>query len=521
MKALLITGTLAQETVRQYAKQSKIETEVLALKTQVAALLSTEATVTALQKHNLQGFDIILTPGLVLWDTKIIADAVKIPAFKGPRYAADLPTVLDSLGKVVLSTVVPACDLLREKLRQKALLELEVIEQNRNVLLKNPCNLQIKKLPVGKDFPMRVLAEIVDAPLMTDKEIQSCAKNFVLSGANIIDVGMLAGKSMPSDAKRAVKAVKAAVDVPVSIDTLNPAEIKAAVEAGADLILSADAGNLKKIAPFAKNVPVVVIPTNQRKGIFPPQPKARVRMLERLIKQAKKLGFERVIGDLILDPSNVADSFTAFRLFTERNPDMPLLIGAANVTELLDADSVGVNALLARLSSEANVGILLVTEKSAKTKGTIMEAATASKMMFLAKKRSCVPKDLGLNLLILKDNTSNEAPYDKRIEDKAKITLAKPQTTQTDPKGIFRVAVDREEKNIVALHYESLSAIEPLNVIKGKTAESVYGEVLALGLVSQMTHAAYLGKELAKAQICLETGKQYVQDAEVFKKILG
>ena len=50
-------------------------------------------------------------------------------------------------------------------------------------------------------------------------------------------------------------AVKAAVDVPVSIDTLNPVEIEAAVAAGADLILSADAGNLEAMRRLQKTCP--------------------------------------------------------------------------------------------------------------------------------------------------------------------------------------------------------------------------------------------------------------------------
>ena len=112
----------------------------------------------------------------MLGDTKTITDAIKIPAFKGPRYAADLPVVLDCLGEVELSTIVPACDLLREKLQEKALAELEKVEQNRDELLKKPGNLVIGDLAVGKEFPMRVLAEIVDAPLLETAEIQRLAK---------------------------------------------------------------------------------------------------------------------------------------------------------------------------------------------------------------------------------------------------------------------------------------------------------------------------------------------------------
>jgi dihydropteroate synthase-like protein len=248
-----------------------------------------------------------------------------------------------------------------------------------------------------------------------------------------------------------------------------------------------------------------------------------VSMLERLIKKAQKLGYTKIVGDLILEPSNIADSFTAFRKFSDRNPNVPLLIGVSNVTELFDADSAGINALLARLSSEVGVDILLVTEKSLKTKGTISEASTAAKMMFLAKKRNCVPRDLGLDLLILKDKNPREIPYDALGEDKSTVKVAKQETAPLtlDPKGIFKIVVDRQENLIVALHFESIQTQKPLNIVKGRTAECVLGEILALGLVSRIDHAAYLGGELAKAEVALACGKEYLQDECLFKKLLG
>ncbi len=225
-KVLLITGALAEDTVKRYAKESNVKTETVALKIPVAALLTPETIAKAIENMNLRGFDLILVPGLVRGDTTIITKAFGVQTFKGPRYAADLPTVLDSLGEVKLSTVVPACDLMREKLQKKALEEIEKIEQNREALLKKPGSMLIGNLAVGKEFPMRILAEIVDAPLLAKETIQRLAKNFVNAGAHIIDVGMVAGESRPSDAKRIVKLVKQVVDVPVSIDTLDPAEIK-------------------------------------------------------------------------------------------------------------------------------------------------------------------------------------------------------------------------------------------------------------------------------------------------------
>jgi len=519
MKVLLVTGTLAEETVKRYAKESAVETETVALKMAVAALLTPKVIADALENIKLSGFNTILVPGLVRGDTTVISQAVGIPAFKGPRYAADLPTVLDSLCDVELSTTVPACDLLQEKLRQKALEEIEKVEANRDELLKNPGNILIGDVAVGKDFPMRVLAEIVDAALMDKETIQRTAKRFVEVGADIIDVGMVSGESQPALARRIVEWVKKVVDVPVSIDTLDPAEIKAAVEAGAELVLSGDAGNIEEIAPYVRDVAVVVIPTNQRQGYFPKKAPQRVEFLEEIITKAKQLGVKRCLADLILEPSDILESFIAFKEFTQRNPSVPLFVGVSNVTELFDADSIGLNAILARLSSEVGGSILLATEKSTKAKGTVAEEVAAAKMMFLAKRRGSVPKDLGIDLLVLKDKRSHEEPYDKKLEEKTKVIVAQESLEPAilDPAGMFKIYVDREDKLLVAVQYASKELDKPFNVIKGQTAESVYSKIVELGLISRIDHAAYLGSELEKAEIALRTGKEYIQDAFLFK----
>ena len=141
-----------------------------------------------------------MVPGLVRGDTTAISKVTGVATFKGPRYAADLPTVLDSLCEVQLSTTIPADDLLREKLQQQALQEIEKTEKNREELLKKPGSMLIGNVAVGKDFPMRVLAEIVDAALMDKETIQRTAKRFVEAGADLIDVGMVAGESQPEKA---------------------------------------------------------------------------------------------------------------------------------------------------------------------------------------------------------------------------------------------------------------------------------------------------------------------------------
>ena len=195
-------------------------------------------------------------------------------------------------------------------------------------------------------------------------------------------------------------------------------------------------------------------------------------------------------------------------------------MGISNVTELIDADSVGVNALLARLSQEIDASILLATEKSDKAKGTVREEVVAAKMMFLAKKRGSVPKDLGMDLLTLKDKRSHEELYSKELETAAKVIHVpdRLESTILDSAGMFKIYIDRNENVLIAIHYVSPDMTVSDRIFKGKTAESIYAKIAQTGLVSTLDHAAYLGGELAKAEVALRTGKEYIQDKELFKK---
>lgn len=521
MKVLLITGLLAKDMVEQYARRSGVESTVLALNVSVAAFLTPKRIAEDVGSLNLKSFDVILVPGLVRGNVKVVEDATGIPTFKGPKYAADLPIILNFLGKVKLSKEVPACEILKGETQRRALEELADVERRRNSLLKNPGNITVGGLALGKDFPMRIMAEIVDAPLLSDKEITAIARRYVREGADIIDVGMIAGESRPTDARRAVIAVKKAANVPVSIDTLDPNEAEAAVSAGCDMILSADAGNMRDMASLASKVAFVVVPSNQKEGYFPKETEKRVELLERNIKEAKRFGMEKIIGDLILSPvcnPGITESLVAFHMFAKRNPEVPLLMGVGNAVELIDADSVGVNALLAGIASEIGVSILLTTEKSDKAKGSIKELAAASRMMYIAKRRSSIPKDLGLDLLILKDKRRVEEPYNSVWEKEAPVIAAKDDVKPPafDPKGCFKIIVDRQSERIAALYYSTFSRDKPSLIIKGEKADEIYSKIIEMGLITKLDHAAYLGSELAKAEIALKIGKNYIQDNSLF-----
>ncbi|MCP8321544.1 MAG: dihydropteroate synthase-like protein, partial [archaeon] len=223
MKVLLVTGQLAKNLVKKYASESNVEFKIEDLPMSVASLLTPRYILRELKAREVKGFDMIIIPGLISGDASII-DEIGIPTFKGPRYAADIPLVLDMIEKVNLSKNLPADDLLKEELRRRAIEEIKAVDRRKEELLKNPWNMLIKNLAIGRDFPSRIMAEIVDAPILTDEEIMKKAKYYSSSGADIIDVGMMAGESRPNDAKRAVKAIRSAVDSLISVDTLDPKE---------------------------------------------------------------------------------------------------------------------------------------------------------------------------------------------------------------------------------------------------------------------------------------------------------
>lgn len=79
-----------------------------------------------------------------------------------------------------------------------------------------------------------------------------------------------------------------------------------------------------------------------------------------------------------------------------------------------------------------------------------------------------------------------------------------------DPRGFFVVETDAAQRRITVLHY--LPDNTPGHTISGRSAEAVLLGLLDAGLVSQLTHAGYLGAELTKAETALRLGIGYRQD---------
>jgi tetrahydromethanopterin S-methyltransferase subunit A len=79
-----------------------------------------------------------------------------------------------------------------------------------------------------------------------------------------------------------------------------------------------------------------------------------------------------------------------------------------------------------------------------------------------------------------------------------------------DPEGFFVILVDREAGAIVCEHYAKDGVHD--ETIQGLHAADVANTAVRRGLLSRLDHAAYLGRELAKAESALSLNLPYTQD---------
>jgi len=70
------------------------------------------------------------------------------------------------------------------------------------------------------------------------------------------------------------------------------------------------------------------------------------------------------IVDPILDPLHFGftQSIVRYHEVRKNHPDIEMMLGVGNITELTHADTIGMNALLLGICSELNINSILATE---------------------------------------------------------------------------------------------------------------------------------------------------------------
>ncbi|MFZ5448547.1 MAG: thymidylate synthase [Thermodesulfobacteriota bacterium] len=103
---------------------------------------------------------------------------------------------------------------------------------------------------------------------------------------------------------------------------------------------------------------------------------------------------------------------------------------------------------------------------------------------------------------------SHSLGLDPKELDRALMIIGKrPFKVRLDPMGYFRVTLDAGEI-IVEHRFEDVT----LKEYRGKTAVSLQHQIARDVAVSDINHAIYLGRQLAKAEMALKDGREFMQD---------
>lgn len=473
MKILLVTGKIAEEVVRKYSAGCDVHVADV----DVAAFITHRN----LEGLDLSKYDLILVPGLAKGKWREIEKKSGVNVRLGPVHAYDIPKVVELIEKIELSHTIPA-DRLIEMEKEREILEL-IEREERGVF-------DINGVQIGGNSRMKVVAEIVDATEIGRDELLQRIEYYNECGADIIDLGIPLSFSA-DEVRRAIRIARDECDA-LSIDTFSKKAMEIGVRHGIDMIMSISSENLKALDVIDGQAVVVV--------------ERDVEMLKCLVELARAKT-ERVIADPVLEMRGLAESIGRYSAYRRIDPTTPTLFGVGNVTELFDADSIGINALLAYIGMEVRADLLFTTEASVKTGGSVMELRRASYMAKGAEIRESPPKDLGITLLTLKEKFR----YPEADMPEDFITAKRDDRFVRDPMGDFRIWISNGK---IFCHHERA-------VVAGDDAKSILDTVLRLGLVSRLDHAGYLGRELKKAEIALKLGKNYIQDQPLKFGIYG
>jgi len=322
---------------------------------------------------------------------------------------------------------------------------------------------------------IRIFSEITEAPLLSIEAIVARAEAMRRAGAEVIDIGCLPDTPFPH-LEEAVKAVKAA-GLRVSVDSASPDELRRGAAAGTDFLLSLTERTLQ----IAKDFPVT--------PILIPEPHGDLGSLQRCAAAAGEAGLEFII-DPILDPIHFGFAASIGRYIEARRlmPEAEMMMGTGNLTELTEADSSGVTALLLGLCSELSIRNVLVVQVSPHTRRTLAEHDAARRLMFAARADQALPKNYGSGLSQVHDLAPLLATPAEIAEHAASVRDAN-----------FRIETSEDGIHIYNrdMHRVALSAMDLFPHLDG---------------ACDGAHAFYLATELAKAEIAWALGKRYIQD---------
>jgi dihydropteroate synthase-like protein len=429
-RIVLVTGSLAEPRVRRIAEElnsAEIEPVIANVGVKVAALMTTDIVERRLKLP--PGADRVLLPGRFRGDIERLSDHFGTRFERGPDEIADLPEYLG------------------HKRRKVDLSEHDVT----------------------------IFAEIIDAPTLTPAAIVERSRKMRADGADVIDLGCLPDSPFPH-LEESIAALHAD-GAKVSVDSFNAEELSRATRAGADYLLSLSEKTIA-IADEGPAIPVLISAGAADMASLD-------RAIDIMIAKGKPF-----YADPILDPIHFgfAASITRYYDLRMRRSEVPILMGIGNVTELTDADTTGINALLMGLCSELHITAVLAVEASPHCRTAIKEFDRARREYFAARKANALPQGFGMGLMALRDRRGFAS-----TPEEIKALAAEIRDTN------YRIEVAED-------------GIHVYNRDGHHVSDDPFAVFSHLELGTDPAHAFYLGVETARAEIAYRLGKRYSQD---------
>ena len=429
---LFITGKLAEKNLKKILdciEEKDFSYEIRNLNINVAALLTTEMIYRRI--GNVDNFSKIILPGKVRGDIDELAKKLKIKIERGPEELKDLPVMFGG----------------------------------------NPLKYDLSK------YEVHIFAEITDAPNMKIQEIISMANYYRDNGADIIDIGCLPNKSFPH-LSETIQELKRQ-DFYVSIDSHLDKELILGGKSGADYLLSIKSDNFY-ILDEVDSYPILIPKDGDMISLYD--------CIDRCIENKRIF-----IADPILDPINYGftQSITRYSELRKRYPDIHIMMGTGNVTELTHADTTGMTMILMGIISELKINHILTTEVSKHCRTVIKESDLARRIILAASLGNTTPKHINSGLL----TTHDEDPIRYNAQEVEELFEQVKDSS-------YRIMNTDDGVNLFNKK-ELQVAIDPFD----------FFEKIDVG--DDTGHAFYLGVELARAQIAHQLGKTYEQDEEL------
>ena len=425
---LFVTGKLAaaslESTLSRFSPDFKYEIAILPIS--VAALM--DAGFIGKHLKTTSGIDKVFVPGLCHGDLAATARRLGVEVVRGPESLKDIPAYF-------------GCD---------------------------------PAPPTYGAYGTKIIAEIVDAYKLQLDGIAARADYYIASGADIIDLGCPTdgGFQAIGDAVKALKMKGYAV----SVDSFNPEDILKADAAGVDYVLSVNSSNID----LARRVhcKVVVVPDFEE----------GTESLDRNIAKLESWNVRYII-DPVLSPLGfgLAESIRSYVDIRRKYPNAEMLMGLGNLTELTDADTTGITAVMAGIMAELRIEYALTTEVISWARGAVRELDLARRIMHYAYDNKVLPKRLSDELITVKD-----PPFEAFGEDELRAMQQKVRDHN------FRIFADR------SFIYVFNSRL----FIKDTDIKSIFGQLC----IRDASQAFYMGKELQKALLAVRLGKRYIQE---------